>query len=65
VLEPHNGMQVLLCSDGLHGVVDETIIESTLASETSLEEKCQTLIHSAREAGGPDNITAVLLRSGE
>ena len=65
VLEPHNGMQVLLCSDGLHGVVDETVIESTLAGESSLEEKCQTLIHAARDAGGPDNITAVLLRSGE
>ena len=65
VLEPQRGMQVLLCSDGLHGVVDETIIESTLARESTLEEKCQTLVQAAREAGGPDNITAVLLRSGD
>lgn len=63
VLQPQRGTQVLLCSDGLHGVVDPTLIAETLAKETSLEEKCQFLIDSAREAGGPDNITAVLLHA--
>lgn len=63
VLTPERETQVLLCSDGLHGVVDEALIESTLAGEGSLEQKCQTLIDAARTAGGPDNITAVLLRS--
>ncbi len=64
-LQPHRGAQVLLCSDGLHGVVDESFIGETLAGEGSLESKCQSLIKAAREAGGPDNITAVLLQSTE
>jgi serine/threonine protein phosphatase PrpC len=63
VLQPQPGTQVLLCSDGLHGVLDPTVIAETLARATSLEEKCQFLIDSAREAGGPDNITAVLLQA--
>jgi len=65
VLEAHPGMQVLLCSDGLHGVVEENFIAETLARTSTLEEKCQSLIQAAREAGGPDNITAVLMRTVE
>src|SRR5690348_15899787 len=64
-LEPHAGMQVLLCSDGLHGVVEEDVIAETLARDATLEQKCQSLIQTARESGGPDNITAVLIRSSE
>jgi len=64
-LQPNPGMQVLLCSDGLHGVVDETLIGDTLRREASLEDKCQSLIQAAKDAGGPDNVTAVLLRCVE
>ena len=53
--------QVLMCSDGLHGLVDETIIEQALLSPQSFEQKCHFLIEAARQAGGPDNITAVLI----
>jgi PPM family protein phosphatase len=56
------GMQMLLCSDGLHGVVNEDTIYATLSGNGGLEEKCVSLVGSARQAGGPDNITAVLLR---
>lgn len=61
-LDPQPGMQVLLCSDGLHGVVNETLIAETLQSEVPLEQKCKALVKAAREAGGPDNVTAVLLQ---
>ena len=61
-LEPHAGMQVLLCSDGLHGVIEEETIAQTLHRGSTLEEKCQSLVKSARDAGGPDNITVVLIR---
>jgi PPM family protein phosphatase len=64
-LEPNPGMQVLLCSDGLHGVVDENLISETLRREATLEDKCQSLIQAAKDAGGPDNVTAVLLRCVE
>jgi protein phosphatase len=56
------GMQVLLSSDGLHGVVPEEAIESVLAGSGTLEEKCAQLIAAARELGAPDNVTTVLLR---
>ena len=56
------GMIVMMCSDGLHGVVPEELIAHTLRSGSDLDEKCQRLIQLARENGGPDNITVVLLR---
>jgi PPM family protein phosphatase len=62
-LQPGPGTQVLLCSDGLHGVVTPEAIGMILAGEGGLEDKCRLLIEAAREAGGPDNITAVLLQA--
>ncbi len=62
-VKPINGALILLSSDGLHGVIDEDVIAKTLAGNGSLESKCRRLIEEAREAGGPDNITAILLRS--
>ncbi len=56
---------LLLSSDGLHGVVEPEKIESILRDESSaaaLEAKCRRLIDAARTAGGPDNITAILVR---
>jgi protein phosphatase len=62
-INPQPGAVFLLCSDGLHGVVDATVIAETLNSQQSLEAKCHSLIETARRAGGPDNITVVLLRA--
>ena len=62
-LTPDRGTLVLLCSDGLHGVVDANEIEQALAGNGNLESKCKRLIRAARDAGGPDNITAVLLEA--
>lgn len=62
VLTPQNGTLVLLCSDGLHGVVNATLIAETLADSGNLESKGKRLIEAAKKAGGPDNVTAVLLR---
>lgn len=53
--------QVLLSSDGLHSVVEEPDIAAVLTRDLSREEKCRLLIDAARNAGGPDNITVVLL----
>jgi protein phosphatase len=62
VVELSEGMQFLLCSDGLHGVVGDDGIAEIFANEDNLEVKGKKLIERARGAGGPDNITAVLLR---
>jgi len=56
-----SGAQFLLCSDGLHGVIEPVTIREILAAGEPLESKCHALIDAARRAGGPDNITAVLL----
>jgi serine/threonine protein phosphatase PrpC len=62
-LRPSSGTQVLLCTDGLHGVAGEEELRTILASNAPLETKCQELIAAAKSHGGPDNITAVLLKT--
>jgi protein phosphatase len=59
----HSGDQILLCSDGLHGVVDEKSICQTLLSRKSLDDKCHYLVEAAKANGGPDNITVVLVQA--
>ncbi len=61
-LRPKPGAHLLLCCDGLHGVLAEEKIASVLSKPASLESKGRELIDAANKAGGPDNITAVLLR---
>jgi serine/threonine protein phosphatase PrpC len=61
-VQPRPGMEVLLCSDGLHGVLSEDRILEVLQQGHDLESKCRKLIEQTRSAGGPDNVTAVLLR---
>jgi PPM family protein phosphatase len=62
-LRPHTGELILLSSDGLHGVLEPGVIADQLAGNGSLEAKCQRLIEAAKQAGGPDNITVVLLKA--
>jgi protein phosphatase len=58
-LEP--GDTVVLCTDGLHGVVVNAEIAEHASGE-DLEAACRGLIDLANERGGPDNITVVLAR---
>lgn len=51
---------ILLCSDGLHGYVEETEILNTIRSNRELEEKVNVLIGLANNAGGYDNTTVIL-----
>ena len=55
------GDTLLLCSDGLHGLVSDEELAS-FASRADLEGACAALIELARERGGHDNITVVLAR---
>jgi len=61
-LHPRPGAMVLLCSDGLHGVAPDEEIGRILAAGGSLQALCHKLVELARSHGGPDNITAVLLK---
>ena len=57
------GAIVLICSDGLHGVVEPGNMERILADHGGgLEQRGQNLIEAAKSAGGPDNVTVVLVR---
>jgi protein phosphatase len=55
------GDRWMLCSDGLCGVVPETIIDEILRSPISAKEAGELLVGEALEYGGPDNITVVVL----
>jgi serine/threonine protein phosphatase PrpC len=63
LVKPAPGTEVLLCSDGLHGVAREEDMLDALGTGEPLEAKCHKLIEAARAQGGPDNITAVLLKA--
>jgi protein phosphatase len=61
-----NGDVVLICSDGLHGMInDEEILRILVAPAASLQETAGKLIDAANEAGGKDNVSVVLLRYTE
>ena len=53
----------LLCSDGLTTVLDDHVIGGILSAGGPLPGMAQELISVANEAGGPDNITVVLVRA--
>ncbi|MCH7610242.1 MAG: serine/threonine-protein phosphatase [Chloroflexi bacterium] len=57
---PKNGF-LLICSDGLWGVVPDKEIERIAWGADHPQAACDELIRAANAAGGPDNITAVLV----
>jgi PPM family protein phosphatase len=56
------GDVVLLCSDGLTSMIDESVVADVLRAEADLDRAGERLIAAANEAGGRDNITVVLFR---
>ncbi|MFC5401857.1 Stp1/IreP family PP2C-type Ser/Thr phosphatase [Cohnella soli] len=58
----HAGDVLLLCSDGLSGLVESTDMSATIGeTNVQLEQRAQKLIDLAMAAGGDDNITVVLV----
>jgi serine/threonine protein phosphatase PrpC len=61
-VRPQPGERYLLCSDGLFGVVPDDRIARILGQAgVTLDGICRGLVDAANEAGGPDNITALIL----
>jgi protein phosphatase len=58
------GDRVLLCSDGLTGMVPEDLIRDILVAESHPNESVWSLIEAANEAGGVDNISVVVVAAG-
>lgn len=57
---------LLLCSDGLHSMInDEAILKTVTPFPATLPEAAQKFVDAANEAGGKDNVSVVLLRYTE
>jgi serine/threonine protein phosphatase PrpC len=54
--------RLLLCSDGLHGVVNDDELAATLTkSRDTLDGLCSSLIQAANDRGAPDNISVLVV----
>ncbi len=56
------GDVLIACSDGLHGYLDGNDTLATVLRDVAPEGQAQALIDYANQAGGKDNITAILVR---
>jgi protein phosphatase len=58
---PQSGY-LLLCSDGLWSVLADGTIFKLVYSSKDLQSACQSLVEAANEAGGPDNISVIVVQ---
>ena len=56
------GDNILLCSDGLSGVLSSTEIAQTVTPAPNTNQACIDLTAQANLAGGPDNISSIVVR---
>ena len=56
-----SGDRLLLCSDGLSGILSDDELLRLSNSGSDLDEICRALIEEANARGGPDNITAIVV----
>ena len=54
---------LILCSDGLSDELDDAEMTEILISKKSIEEKTQQLVNSAKQAGGRDNVSIIIIDS--
>lgn len=59
------GDTILLCSDGLTDMINNSAIKSIVNTNKSLSIKGKALINAANNAGGKDNITVVLVHNNK
>jgi hypothetical protein len=57
------GDMILVCSDGLSDMISSNTISLILQKKTSLAERARELVAAANDAGGNDNITAVIVQN--
>ncbi|MEW6555412.1 MAG: Stp1/IreP family PP2C-type Ser/Thr phosphatase [Actinomycetota bacterium] len=55
------GDRLLLCSDGLSGMLEDAEIESIISGEAEPEEGCRRLVEAANTRGGMDNTTVIVV----
>ena len=52
----------VICSDGLWGVLTEQDLTRAINDAPTLQRACQNLVNAANAAGGPDNISVILVQ---
>ncbi|HEY6351787.1 MAG TPA: Stp1/IreP family PP2C-type Ser/Thr phosphatase [Candidatus Angelobacter sp.] len=57
-----SGDILLLCSDGLTKYLRDPEILQSVSSAATLDQACNALIQTAKDRGGDDNVTSLLLR---
>ena len=62
IYEVHPGDRILLCSDGLYGMVSDSILPSIMRSTANPTRVCEQLVENANANGGKDNISVVYLK---
>jgi serine/threonine protein phosphatase PrpC len=62
--ELRRGDMLVMCSDGLSGLVKKEEMLATVTQATDLVGACKELIELANSRGGPDNITCIVARFG-
>lgn len=55
------GERLMICSDGLWGVLDLSAMEQIIRSANTMDDAVRELVRMANEAGGPDNISVILV----
>lgn len=55
------GEYLVLCSDGLYNLIEDTQIKDITLKHTNIDEKCDEFIDIANKNGGTDNITVVIV----
>jgi protein phosphatase len=53
---------LVLCSDGLSGMVEDALIQKIVLEENSPQAACDALIEAANRAGGEDNVSVVVVK---
>jgi len=57
-----DGDTLLLCSDGLHGVLDAAMLQTVLEQYSDVDTAARTLVQQALDRGSRDNVTALVVR---
>jgi hypothetical protein len=64
LIELRRGDRVLMCSDGLHGLVGDPALAILMSPPHTVAASVKLLVAAARAAGGTDNITAIVAEVG-
>ena len=55
------GDRILICTDGLTNMVDDSVIREVVLEDAPIEERVEKLVNAANCAGGRDNITVMMI----